>query len=93
MTYSLKDLDFEPHSAGLGGQSAKIAFPNGYGASVLRGGPFYTTDGTYEIAVIHNGDIDYTTPITDDVLGYVPESEVERYLNEIAALPEKVDAA
>lgn len=73
----------------LGGGQAKITFPNGYGASVLRGGAAYTAGGTYEVAVLHNGDITYDTPITDDVLGYQDEAEANAALAAIAALPAK----
>lgn len=66
-------------------------FPNGFGASVVYG-PF-----TYglEVAVIKwdkddgTWDIDYSTPITDDVVGHV--EELELVLGEIYNLPENLD--
>lgn len=73
-------------------------FDNGYGASVVRhmhsyGGP----DGFWELAVInwnrgkgHCGkghwEFDYTTHITDDVLGYLTRANVDEILEEIQAL-------
>lgn len=71
----------------LGGEIARLNFPNGYTASVLRGGHFYTAGGTYEIAVMRDGNMVYDTPITDDVLGYLSLDEAERAISEIASLP------
>ncbi|EAW7167941.1 hypothetical protein FG264_14540 [Listeria monocytogenes] len=64
-------------------------FPNNYGASVVSG-PF-----TYglELAVIYfsnkNWDIDYDTPITNDVLGHLNKESLKQALEEIYNLPIK----
>ena len=84
---SSADLEWKPHPAGIGGEQAIVLFDNGYGASVLRGGVFYTTGGTFEVAVMRDGNLDYTTPITDDVLGYLSEAEANKTLSDIKALP------
>jgi hypothetical protein len=69
-------------------------FPNGYGASVLRG-PYSVggAAGLFELAVMEfDGDeysLCYSTQITDDVIGYLSESDVEELLSQIAALPFK----
>jgi hypothetical protein len=81
-------LDWRPHPMSLTGERAILHFPNGYAASVLRGGTAYTAGGTYEIAVMSHGQLDYTTPITGDVLGYLSEAEANEILAQIAALPE-----
>lgn len=77
-----------------GGAQNLYRFENGYGASVIcnprsHGGNM----GLYEIAVIKFfGETDeyqlvYDTPITDDVIGYVPFDEIKNHLQEIKNLP------
>ena len=84
----MRELEWKEHPSGMGGEQAKVTFDNGYTASVLRGGPFYTRGGTIEIAVLDsNMELDYTTPITDDVLGYLSEAEAEQALVNIEGLP------
>jgi len=72
-----------------GGEQAKYRFPNGYGASVIRG--LYTyggVSGLWEIAVLGpDGDLDYSTPVTNDVIGYLSDDEVQGVLDQIEALP------
>lgn len=84
-----------PHPMGMGGTQQLYRFPNGYGASVVRFyGSYGYEQGQYELAVIKfdgpdnfKWSIDYETPITNDVLGYLDPDEVERTLEEISALP------
>ena len=73
---------------------AVFVFPNNRGASVVQGPLTYGgEDGLYELAVLRlvgqGGalELDYNTPITDDVLGCLPQEEVEKYLEMIEALP------
>jgi len=65
-----------------------VQYPNGYGASVVKGEHTYGgKDGLYELAVFDkDGQITYNTPITDDVLGYLTESDVEKILIDIKNL-------
>lgn len=64
-------------------------FDNGYGASIVSD---YLERGTYELAVLsfnreHNEwELDYSTPITDDVLRCLTMAEVEETLEEIKNL-------
>lgn len=71
---------------------------NGYGASVVRFlieiegmppvGSYGAERGLWELAVIGpDGDLTYSTPITEDVMGHLTEDDVSRVLAEIAALP------
>lgn len=88
---SFSSLAFNPRR-GLDGIHAVTFFENGYGASIVRGtGTYGNEHGLYELAVIAGDndewDLDYTTPITDDVEGWLSEERITDLLNEIAALP------
>jgi len=86
-TTVFKELNFQTHPMGAGEQCI-VQFSNGYGASIVKGEHTYGgKDGLYEIAVFgKNGEISYSTPITDDVLGYLSEEEVEKTLTDIKNL-------
>lgn len=76
----------------LGGKQFKFLFENGRGASVINDG-YGGDQGLYELAVLDtDGHIDYSTPLTDDVLGYLTEADVTDALDRIAALPAEVSA-
>lgn len=83
------DLNFSAQSWG-NGVCARHTFPNGYGVSVIRnqysyGGP----SGLYELAVLHNDELCYTTPITDDVIGHLTPERVEEIMLEVSRLAPK----
>lgn len=66
-------------------------YPNGYGASIVQHPYSYgNRDGLWELAVIKGTEeewnICYETPITNDVLGYLDENEVDEVLTQIEAL-------
>jgi hypothetical protein len=85
---TFKDLKFEPHSAGMGGVMSRIQFENGYGASVVKTPHTYGGDkGLYELAVLDNeGNLTYSTPVTDDVIGYLRPEDVTDVLAKIQQL-------
>lgn len=60
-------------------------FENGRGASVVRNPFSYGGEkGLYELAVLdENGNLDYTTPITNDVIGWLTWEEVIELLRKI----------
>lgn len=65
-------------------------FDNGYGVSVITHG-YGSRQGLKELAVIiHNGkgkyDLCYDTPITDDVIGWLTDKEVEEITQKVANL-------
>ena len=81
------DLQFQPYSV-AGGIRAKHFFDNGYGISVVKfKGSYGYEEGLYESAVLKGTEekyeICYDSVITDDVLGYQTEEEVEVLLYEI----------
>lgn len=73
----------------LGGVQLLFRFPNGYGASLIN----HAYSLGLELAVIEWDDtgyhVTYDTPVTDDVLGWLPPEQIEDTLNRIAALPVK----
>ena len=75
-----------------GGVQHKYAFPNGYGASVVKHDFSYGgKQGLWELAVLdftidEEGDLCYTSGITDDVIGHLSWKNVEEFLSEIKQL-------
>ena len=67
-------------------------FENNYGASVVKTDSSYGGDqDLWELAVIRfnsydNYELDYDTPITNDVLGYLTNDEVKELLRQIKEL-------
>ena len=80
---TFNDLKFKPHPH-VEGVISRITFDNGFGASVVKHDFSYGgKDGLYELAVIDKkGDLTYSTPITDDVVGYLNEDEVTGLLEQ-----------
>jgi hypothetical protein len=71
------------------GVQAIVEFPNGFGASIIKsdfshGGK----SGLFELAVLDNdtGNINSTTFITDDVIGWLDEDDIDRVLTAISKL-------
>lgn len=61
-----------------------VTFPNGYSGSVIsRPG---SGGERWEVAVMQDGHLVYTTPITTDVIGWISTQEVESILARIAGL-------
>jgi hypothetical protein len=75
---TFKDLEFTPTEEFLSGVRSTCHFDNGYGVSVVRHKFSYGNKlDLFELAIIDKvGDMVYSTPITDDVLGYLSEDEV-----------------
>ena len=71
------------------GVQAIAEFPNGFGASIIKSdSSFGGKSGLFELAVLDNetGNINSTTDITDDVIGWQDESDIDRILNAISML-------
>lgn len=84
---TFKDLEFKTHPMG-NGIISRIFFDNGYGASVVKTPTTYGGDnGLYELAVLGtDGQITYTTPITNDVIGYLRPEDVTDVMEKIQQL-------
>ena len=72
----------------LNGYQLVYKFDNGYGASVVKHDMSYGgKSGLYEVAVLDNeGELCYDTPITNDVIGHLNMSEVDKILVNISHL-------
>ena len=83
----IKDLNFKKSKMPKGVFST-VNFPNGFGASIICNDMSYGGKaGLFEVAVIDSkGNITYDTDITDDVLGWLDEKDVERTLDAIRQL-------
>jgi hypothetical protein len=78
---------FAPTETRTNGQRV-FEFENGYGASVIVSRNYLTGEatGTFELAVLFENDITYDTPVTDDVIAGLSESDVQDTLARIASL-------
>lgn len=87
------DIEFVPHPNDLSGVQGLVFFPNGYGASIIRNSFSYgREEGKWELAVVTGSSretmcLNYDTPITGDVIGYLTEEDVLNTLDQIAELP------
>jgi hypothetical protein len=76
----------------MNGVQHKYAFPNNYGASVVKhDGSYGGQNGLWELAVLDysidsTGELCYTSGITDDVIGHLTWKNVEEFLSEIKQL-------
>jgi len=81
------------------GEQFLFKAPNNYGASIVKHDFSYgNKQGLWELAVVkyeenetnvQNFSLCYTTPITDDVLGWLTEEQVNETLDKITALPKE----
>lgn len=90
LTYSEQFKDYIVKQNDLGYPQTIYKFPNGYGASIIKIEYIYFG---IEIAVLKfdengNWDIDYSTPITNDVIGGLNEESRDSVLQQIFELEE-----
>ena len=84
---NFKNLKSNPLNGGI---QYHFKADNGYGASIIQHDFSYGgNNGLWELAVVgKDGNLCYDTPITNDVLGYLTEEEVNSTLKKIELLPE-----
>lgn len=92
LTYSEQFKEYIEFSRYIGHPQTVYKFPNSYGASVID--IYYFEEDCIEVAVVkfdENGGyhLDYSTPITDDVIGGLNEESRDNVLQQIFDL-EKV---
>jgi len=80
-----KDLDFKPHTIGNGVQ-AIIKFNNKYGVSVVKFNGSYGYPSLWELAVLYEENITYSTDITDDVIGWLSDEDVSEVMAKVQKL-------
>lgn len=85
---TFKDLEFNTHPNHMGGVQAIAKFDNGFGVSVVQTPYTYGGDkGLYELAVLDNeGHLTYSTPVTNDVIGWLRPEDVTEVLIKIQQL-------
>ena len=88
---TFKDLEFKDLVAPDGGigKRARMMFDNRYGVSVIQTIMSYGgKEGLYELAVLDyvKGGPIYYTSVTDDVLGWLTEDEVTKYMAKVQEL-------
>lgn len=73
----------------LDGYQKVYKFDNGYGASVVSHSMSYGgRSGLFEVAVLDAaGNINYDTPVTSDIVGYLDFAGVAEILEQIKNLP------
>ena len=85
-----EDLEFEKieDATNLIGVKCRMVFENGYGVSVVSHTHSYGgKDGLFEIAVLgKDGDINYDTLVTSDVIGYLNSEEVTDIMEQVQEL-------
>lgn len=86
LTQSEKFKEYIEFSRYIGHMQTVYKFPNGYGASVIE--IYYFEEDYIEVAVVKfdengNWDIDYSTPITNDVIGGLNEESRDSVLQQI----------
>ena len=86
--HKMTDFKKLPSNPAHDGIQYTTTFQNGYGASIVQHSYSYGgTAGLWELAVIgKDGYVCYDTEITNDVLGYLTEKEVNETLDKIAQL-------
>ena len=84
---TFKDLVMSSTNGGYADSSGRVDFDNGYSISVIQGGGAYTDgDDEYEVAVLKDGDLCYSTPITSDVLGHQSADDVTKVMAQVQSL-------
>ena len=71
------------------GRMVRYRFPNGYGASVIEGEDSYGLElAVLEFSESEYGCITMLTEITDDVIGFIEDEELDEILERISRLGE-----
>lgn len=82
-------LEFKELADPFDGIIARTVFDNEYGVSVVRSQFSYGGKmGLYELAILdNNGEVCYTTPLTDNVIGYLRDIDITEVMIKVQQLP------
>lgn len=85
---TFQDLEFKEHRTGKPyfNKHAIIKFDNDYGISVINGDCANCDDVTFEVAILFDDDLCYTTEFTSDVLEYQTEEDITLLMNKLQQL-------
>lgn len=85
---NFNDIQFKQHPLHTSGIIGRMFFPNGYGVSVVKHPRSYGgSEGLYEVAILSkNGKLNYNTPLTSDVIGYLTQDDVDKLLIQVQQL-------
>ena len=87
---TFQDLEFEHVNDApfMVGKRSRMHFDNGYGVSVVSHSYSYGgKNGLFEIAVLDkDGNLNYDTPVTNDVIGYLTEEDVTNVMKQVQEL-------
>ena len=84
---TFKDLVFNERNGTM--IHAEVQFPNTYGVSVIKGfGSYGYREGLYELAILYEKDICYTTDIASDVIGRLTPDAISTIMGRVQALAE-----
>lgn len=94
MIKTFNDLEFNTHPAGEDfGLVSRLMFENGFGVSVVISNYTYGgSEGLYEVGILDsNGHLTYTTPVADDVIGYLTPDKVSKIMKDVQELVKITD--
>ena len=83
---TFKDLKFKKHRSFTNGKMASLNFDNGFGVSVINGEGAYAGVGTWEVAILYNDLLCYTSGITEDVIGWQTPRQVTSVMKQVQSL-------
>lgn len=89
---TFEDLEFSLPLCPIGiNTQAVMEFPNGWGLLVINGEYAHCDENTFEVAVLWQGELDYSTEITDDVLRYQTPGEITEIMKKLQEMKPKED--
>lgn len=82
---SFADLKFQQHPFSWSGKITHCRFRNGYGLSVVNVNFAYCDNDTYEVAILKDEEVIYNTPLTDYVLAYQTEEDIDHLISMVSS--------